>query len=349
MKNLIAITGVGFVTPFGNDEKDMLKLLTEKGSEKNVTANIWELPYDLHDKYRWINECAHLGYNAANLAWNDDFDYSSIVNESFGIYVATVLGGMTKTQQQICQGLMKMGPLGISPSHSIHSGYHFTADIIAIEKQIFGPNVTYTSGPLASGILLMQAFDAIKLKDVDGVIAVGTEYLDDLALEMCRNLGVLKKEKYFSGACSLIVQDAELVSSGENIKGYLKAIEYVGSLNKEDERQGEEFINNVLSKAEISPDEMDLIIFTEEDDALYKGCEKIFRKELLNESICLQREIGSFLGADCMMSVIIGLACLKNNVLPYQGQLKARNIHNVLVLSGNIKTGSLAFVLTDKP
>lgn len=355
--SIVAITGLGLINLWGHNEKSVLKSLS-KDFMKKENKYFLEMPYDVRSKYRWINECANLGYNASKLALNSGFNHSGISCDRWGVYAATCYGGMPITQQNICDAYLKFGPSGVLPGHSIHSGYHFTADIIAIEQQITGPNITFTSGQLASGLMLLQAFDSIHLDQIDGIIAIGTEFVDPVAENIYEEYDRESAEFLTSGACSLILQNLDTIGNSDIPMGYLLAVEYKSTFtsignNQCFAEQLQKVMLDALKKSGKSIEGIDLIISTESGASFEKQCYEIALKEVFPEEILIRtiypyNTIGYTLGANCIMGLGIGLTCMNSQYNPNRLESKDKKIENILVLAGTPNTAAMAFILTNK-
>ena len=204
------ITGIGIIHRYGYDKQYI-------ADYSNISKTEWDydLPFLLTDKYRDICRCAEIGVNSAMLAYDDYADVHKVDKMSLGVYCGTAYGGFPAIQKKQCDALNQNGPSGILPSMSIHSGYHLTADIIAITYGVLGPHMPMVSGRLASGMAFLAAYDDIRQNNIKNAIVIGTEWIDKNLSAGLRIAGAKGWENAASGACTIVLSSNEAAEATE--------------------------------------------------------------------------------------------------------------------------------------
>ncbi|WP_157670270.1 beta-ketoacyl synthase N-terminal-like domain-containing protein [Bacillus cereus] len=282
------------------------------------------MPYDYSMKFRDISRCANNGVNAAELAWKDAFSENEEINlERWGVSVGTAFGGFPETQKIQCDAFIENGPIGISPGLSIHSGFHLTGDIVAINQGLRGPNTTFTSGRLASAMALLQAYDDVKYGLIDGNIVVGTESIDDYLVRGHQLFQEVPSLNFSDGACALVLREScNQVEDKDRI--FIRTITYsahAGKLGRYSHHVSKslvEAIEQALTEVNLSRDDIGHVISMEGQSTLeskyYKrALSKIWDRNIQRLCITRPRQVlGDMFGANAIMGVGIGWLYMQN-------------------------------------
>lgn len=265
----------------------------------------YELPFPLDKKNDGVCECAKIGLNSAILAYSSSEILKNADRMSIGVYCGTAFGGFPKSQKKQCDTLNQSGPNGILPGMSIHSGYHITADMIAIKYHIQGPNMTMVSGRLASAMAFLNAYDDIQDGTVQHAIVTGTESVDEVIIEGLRISGAGGWEGISSGACTVILSnDMAVGKTGKCV--YIKSIEMQGDnfLDKNIENA----IFMALKSAKLDVSDIRLVVSTqgdvfEERYVVSKVVNKIFHHSMFCPIVFSADLFGDTLGASFVMGM----------------------------------------------
>ena len=307
----------------------------------------------LRDKYLGICECAKMGVNAAHKAWDNSMGIDRKVNsERWGVMVGTAFGECTSLYANQCKTLVKQGPMWLMPSAVTNKGPKTTADVLAIEKKLKGANLTFESGRISSGMAILHAFDEITFQRLDGVVVIGTEYIDDYLKEAT---GILKRciSNYASGACSIILT-SEDEAVGITPKARLLTVEAVGGDGKPFHFSNnlkfyvKRVILQVLKKANLETKEIDVLIYSgtnneAADVEVYMMLFSIFgeKTDILSTTECL----GDFIGANSIIAVGVSLVFFSNQCIIRDKNLIYKELKHILILtsepSGNTWAGVL--------
>ncbi len=298
------ITGIGIVHRYGYDTRR-----TTNYSKISKTEWDYDLPFLLTDKYRDLCRCAEIGVNSAMLAYDDFAETREVDKMSLGVYCGTAYGGFPAAQKKQCDALNQFGPNGILPSMSIHSGYHLTADIIAITYGVLGTNMTMVSGRLASGMAFLTAYDDIRQNNIKNAIVVGTEWVDKNLSEGLRIAKSKGWESAASGACTIVLSGEETDTATDMVT-YVKSIEVRGGtdLNKN-------ILNAIiaaLESAEQKAEDISLIVSTqgnivEDRLALSQVANKVFHDRIICPIVYSTDIFGDTWGAAFNMGMAIAI------------------------------------------
>lgn len=279
----------------------------------------YELPFSLDEKTHGICECAKIGVNSAMLAYSNSDVLKNADRISLGVYCGTAFGGFPVSQKEQCDTLKQIGPNGILPGMSIHSGYHLTADIIAINYHILGPNMTMVSGRLASAMAFLNACDDIKDGTVQHAVVTGTEFVDDVLAEGLRLSETKGWESVSSGAGTVILSNDEAVEINDKCV-YVKAIEMRGDNFLYENIKN--VIHMALKSAKLNVGDIGLVVSVqgdvlEERLAVSRVVDEIFHNGKFCPIMFSVDEFGDTLGAGFVMGMATVLQeCVsKGNIL----------------------------------
>lgn len=358
MDNRVVISGLGFVTKRGFTEEAVWDALCNPERLYQEESCTLELPLNMEERFRDICYCANIGINAAFLALKNHTLTKDGRHDDWGIYCGTKFGSFTVTQKIQCDSYIKMGPAGITPAQLIHSGYHITADIVAIDYGIAGPNITFTSGSLASGMALMQAFDDIRHRELHGVVCIGSDAVDEMIKTGHKIAGYERLQELSSGACSIIIQsDKEAQAHEMKIRGVIKSVEtsgYPGVPGKYSFhicKTMQKVIQRALKNAELNPEDIDLIVSTMGDSGIERKCFKriykgVFGGEPDNTRILMTRKtFGDTMGANAILGTGAGILCMDRQMVPIEGQVIKKTIKNILITAEDPSGSAWALIL----
>jgi len=186
----VVVTGVGAVTPLGNDAETFWKNLTagESGaapiqafdpSEYAVHFACELKDFDPtkwieHKKARRIDRFAQMIIAAARMAEEDSGIEIEPETERTGVSVATGIGGL-KSFQDCYDQLLERGPDRINPFSSPAIIPNMGSAWVSMELGTRGPLWSECTACAASNMAIGQALDDIRLGRADVMLAGGTE------------------------------------------------------------------------------------------------------------------------------------------------------------------------------
>ena len=186
----VVITGMGAVTPLGNDAETFWKNLTAgKGGAAPITA-FDPSEYAVHfacevkdfDPTQWIehrrarrmDRFAQMIIAAARMAEEDSGIDIAAETERTGVSVATGIGGLQSFQDCYDQ-LLDRGPDRINPLAITAIIPNMGAAWVSMELGARGPLASECTACAASNMAIGDAMDAIRLGRADVMLAGGTE------------------------------------------------------------------------------------------------------------------------------------------------------------------------------
>lgn len=189
--NRVVITGMGAVTPIGNNVEDFWKSLksgangidsitafdTENYKAK-LAAEVKDFnPEDYLDKreVRRMDRFCHFAIAASKQAVeNSKLDLENIDKERFGVIVGSGIGGF-KTFEKECETLVTKGPRKVSPMFVPMMIGNMAAGNIAIQFGAKGSTLDIVTACATASNSIGEAFRMIKHGYLDLAIAGGTE------------------------------------------------------------------------------------------------------------------------------------------------------------------------------
>lgn len=189
--NRVVITGMGAVTPIGNNVEDFWKSLksgangidsitafdTENYKAK-LAAEVKDFnPEDYLDKreVRRMDRFCHFAIAASKQAVeNSKLDLDNIDKERFGVIVGSGIGGF-KTFEKECETLVTKGPRKVSPMFVPMMIGNMAAGNIAIQFGAKGSTLDIVTACATASNSIGEAFRMIKHGYLDLAIAGGTE------------------------------------------------------------------------------------------------------------------------------------------------------------------------------
>ena len=190
--NRVVVTGMGAITPIGNDINEFWKGLVKGVSGANkitkFNANNFktkfacelkgyeEINYFEKKESRKLDKFSQYGIIASNEAINDSLiDFNKVNNDKFGVIWGSGIGGIETFQNQILdysdnKEIPRFNPFFIPKLiPDICPGY------ISIKYNLRGPNFATVSACASSSNAIIDAFNYIKLGYADLFISGGSE------------------------------------------------------------------------------------------------------------------------------------------------------------------------------
>lgn len=359
MNRRVIITGLGFVTNEGCSSESIWNMVC-KGKKKKYVSDIkdFELTNDLRDRYVGICTCARIGIKAAELAWNEALaEDSDISRDRWGIMAGTAFGESASMYANQCRTLVEQGTSWLLPSMAMNKGAKTTADIYSIEHKLYGGNLTFESGKIASGMAALHAYDEITHDFLDGVVVVGVEYIDDCLVSALKSVGFPGYEYLSSGACA-IVMEAEGRSGSNGASAIVAAVESLAnagkpySYNRSLYKSIKNCIVKTINSAGMALNDIDLIIYSKVNNPIADFCcekalTKLFGVEGNKAVIVSATDIlGDMLGANPSMAIGLGLIFLNKQCVINSYLVKPKVVKNVVVAAYDISGAVWAMVLS---
>lgn len=182
---MVDITGIGVVSPHGDDPDRMFAALMR--GESAVRPVFPELARPAaaatvaFDESRWfsrlqlagVDRVSQLAVAAASLAV-DDAGALDADPERVGVYVGCGMGGAAALEAAYAAGLRgkRMPPLTVPAFMPNAAAAH-----VAMRQRVHGPVLTYSIACASSAVALAEAARAVRRGDVDVAIAGGAEAL----------------------------------------------------------------------------------------------------------------------------------------------------------------------------
>jgi 3-oxoacyl-[acyl-carrier-protein] synthase II len=186
----VVVTGVGAVTPLGNDAESFWENLTagKSGAGPITIFDASEYPVKFacelkgfdptvwmdKRKTRRMDRFAQMVLAAARMAEEDSGLEVEAETERIGVSVATGIGGLTSFES--CHTtLMERGPDRVNPLSIPAIIPNMGAAWVSMELGTRGPLTSQCTACAASNMALGEAMDAIRLGRADAMFAGGTE------------------------------------------------------------------------------------------------------------------------------------------------------------------------------
>lgn len=190
MERRVVITGLGAVTPIGNDVptfwenavagKNGIGPITKfdtTNSKVNIAAEVKDfnpLLYMEKPQVRKTDLFTQYALAAADQAMQDSGIAGKIDSERLGVYVGSGVGGMDTFVEEVTK-LLNKGPKGVSPFFITKMITNIASGNIAIKHNAQGPSMCVVTACATSANAVGEAFRAIKHGYADAMIAGGAE------------------------------------------------------------------------------------------------------------------------------------------------------------------------------
>lgn len=196
--NRVVVTGIGAVTPIGNDAKTTWEgmkagkngvgFITRFDPEEfkvKVAAEVKDFDPTLYMEKKEVRKTdlyTQYALAAAAQALEDSGISGSVEPERLGVYVGSGIGGMT-TFIDNTKKLLDGGPKKVSPFFIPSMIANIAAGTIAIKHNAQGPSMCVVTACATSTNTIGEAFHAIRYGYADAMIAGGAEAtLNELAI-----------------------------------------------------------------------------------------------------------------------------------------------------------------------
>jgi 3-oxoacyl-[acyl-carrier-protein] synthase II len=189
-KRRVVITGVGMVTPLGNDPESTWENLVAGESGAGPITHFDTTDYSVRfacelkdfEPTTWIerkqarrmDRFSQLALSAARMAEADSGIDIASEPDRVGAAVATGIGGLSAFEDCL-QVLLERGPDRTSPFSIIQIIPNMAAAWVSMELGTKGPLATETTACAASNMAIGDGFDAIRLGRAEVMLCGGTE------------------------------------------------------------------------------------------------------------------------------------------------------------------------------
>jgi 3-oxoacyl-[acyl-carrier-protein] synthase II len=188
----VVITGLGVVTPVGNNLVDFWKNLTEGKSGIRKISTFDTSGYDCQiagevrdfdakscfsnfKDARRSDRFAQLAMAAAKMSMKDSgIELERVNRERFGVLVSSGIGGL-KTLEDQYSILMNKGPSRVSPFCIPMLISNMASGLISMEFGLRGPNMCIVTACATSNNAIGESWRMIKFGDADAFLAGGSE------------------------------------------------------------------------------------------------------------------------------------------------------------------------------
>lgn len=188
----VVITGLGVVTPVGNDLDTFWKSLTEGKSGIARISAFDTSDYDCQiagevrnfepkgffnnfKDARRADRFTQLAMAAAKMSMQDSgIDLERLNRDRFGVLVSSGIGGL-KTLEDQYSILMNKGPSRVSPFTIPMLISNMASGLISMEFGLRGPNMCIVTACATSNNAIGESWRMIKFGDADAFLAGGTE------------------------------------------------------------------------------------------------------------------------------------------------------------------------------
>jgi 3-oxoacyl-[acyl-carrier-protein] synthase II len=206
----VAVTGLGIISPVGNNAADFFSnLMSGRSGVRRITEDFVErlsikiaAPVDFNPadyfpkKQVWaLDRATQMALSAASQAWKDSgLVLTDDEKKLAGTFIGTGMAGAMTLAEVYASVYMKqadrVSPLSVTKIMSNAPASH-----ISILYQLAGPCLTYSTACSASAVAIGEAYRLIKSGGVDIMLAGGAESMITLASMKCwESLGVLARE-----------------------------------------------------------------------------------------------------------------------------------------------------------
>src|SRR6266404_3480971 len=188
----VVITGLGVVTPVGNDLVDFWKNLTEgksgirkisafdtSGYDCQIAGEVRDFdPKSCFNNFkdaRRSDRFTQLAMAAAKMSIQDSgIELERVNRERFGVLVSSGIGGL-KTLEDQYSILMNKGPSRVSPFCIPMLISNMASGLISMEFGLRGPNMCIVTACATSNNAIGESWRMIKFGDADAFLAGGSE------------------------------------------------------------------------------------------------------------------------------------------------------------------------------
>jgi 3-oxoacyl-[acyl-carrier-protein] synthase II len=188
----VVLTGMGVVTPIGNDVPTFWQSLTAGRSgisrftafdSTNFACKIAGEVRDFEPGQFFKNpksakrtdRFTQFAMAGAKMALADSgIDLEKVDRNRFGVMIGSGIGGLASMEEE-CQRLLERGPSRVSPFTIAMMISNMASGIVSMEYDLRGPNMCIVTACATANNSLGEAWRIIKFGDADGFIAGGCE------------------------------------------------------------------------------------------------------------------------------------------------------------------------------
>ncbi|HEY7122902.1 MAG TPA: beta-ketoacyl-ACP synthase II [Ktedonobacterales bacterium] len=186
----VAVTGIGMVTPLGNDTASSWEALKKgvsgvgpithfdpSGCETRIAAEAKDfdpLKYIERKETRRTDRFQQFAIAATRQALDDAKLDIAALAEEIGIIIGSGIGGLVTLHEQF-KLLYERGPDRISPFFTVMTPVDMAAGAISIALGLGGPNFAIVSACATGAHAIGEAFETIRRGDATAMIAGGAE------------------------------------------------------------------------------------------------------------------------------------------------------------------------------
>jgi 3-oxoacyl-[acyl-carrier-protein] synthase II len=188
----VVVTGIGVISPIGNDLKSFWDNLVEGKSGIREITQFDSSTYDCHiagevrefdpkpyfknpKDIRRSDRYTHLGMAAAKLALeNSGIDLEKVDRSRFGVLMGSGIGGL-KTLEDQHTILMNKGPARVSPFMVPMMIVNMASGLISMEYDLEGPNFAIVSACATAAHSIGEAWRMIRTGEAEIFLAGGSE------------------------------------------------------------------------------------------------------------------------------------------------------------------------------
>jgi 3-oxoacyl-[acyl-carrier-protein] synthase II len=188
----VVLTGLGVVTPMGNDPEtlwnnliegqcgiDTIKCFDASGYDCQIAAQVKEfdpLPaFPSPKEVRRTDRFTQFGVYAAYKALLDSgLDLDRVDRDQVGVYIGSGIGGLYTVEEQH-RILLGKGPNRLSPFMIPMLILNMASGVFSMHYRLRGPNVAHCSACATANHAIGEAWRTIKMGDAQVIFAGGTE------------------------------------------------------------------------------------------------------------------------------------------------------------------------------
>jgi len=188
----VVVTGIGVVSPVGNDKDTLWKNLIEGRSGLSRYQAFDSTNYDCKiagevrdfdpSKYfksakdaRRADRFSQFAMAAAKMALADSgIDLEKTDRDRFGVMIGSGIGGL-KSMEDECKRLFDRGPSRVSPFTIAMMISNMAGGLVSMEYNLCGPNMCIVTACATANHSIGEAWRMIKFGDADAFLAGGTE------------------------------------------------------------------------------------------------------------------------------------------------------------------------------
>ncbi len=188
----VVVTGLGVISPVGNDIETFWKSLIEGRSgvsqyqafdstiyDCKIAGEVKEFnpaPFFKSPKdARRADRFTQFAMAAAKMALIDSgLDLEKVDHNRFGVMIGSGIGGL-KSMEEECKRLFERGPSRVSPFTIAMMISNMASGLVSMEYDLRGPNMSIVTACATANHSIGEAWRSIKFDDADYFVAGGTE------------------------------------------------------------------------------------------------------------------------------------------------------------------------------